>query len=145
MTLDQLIEKLEKATVGSRELDKDVYRLTDWPKDFASWKKVYETIGIDPKDPLYISDQQEEKAAMNTCLFYTLLLTDSIHLLPHDCSWSISYINVGDEDEIGYWVTLTKYKTKNPEDGWLYHNNHKGATAPLAVCIASLTALKEIP
>ena len=111
MTLSALIEELERATAGSRELDIAIGRAVNWGGgDWTDWDVATEGGGL-PR--------------------YTTSIDAALTLVPPECSILLA-LGHGAKSSVSIG-TLGNAETK-----WIGDGN--APTGPLALCIAALKA-----
>jgi hypothetical protein len=108
-----LIEELERATAGSRELDVAIGRAVGWYREAADF---------DPGDELPVRP---------TLPFYTTSLDAALTLVPPECATLLA-LGHGAKSSVSIG-TLGNAETKWIGDG-------AAPTGPLALCIAALRA-----
>lgn len=132
MSLDELLERLEKATEGSRELDIEIY-VTEFP---------FPCVELHPEDQ---RNHDEEKAPS-----YTTSIDAALTLVPEGWVWTLNSGKTGsvaclcsdwsDDYAKVYWSNMADESNEGR-----HYKRRVGATPTpgLALCIASLRARKE--
>lgn len=115
--MEDLIERLEKATEGSRELDADIFEVIGG--------ELYQRARVLAAKPCGAPEDTITEAARGYAPRYTTSVDAALTLVPEGRLWSI-----GSRVKVGGFVAVLDQDSKS----------HTGATPPLALCIATLRA-----
>lgn len=157
--MNELIERLEKAEAGSRELDaeimfdlyaKPVGKREDggpsgylWPEDNPSWSFGIRFPGKNREwfkrprrdhDETLLIERDGALVLMNALRIprLTTSIDAALTLVPDGCEWLHKTAE-----------TMTVYHIPNADKDWAVHIDAKAATLPLALCIAALKARSQ--
>lgn len=134
--MNELIEKLEKAEAGSRELDAEIAAALRIPppgaaKWIKNWRGRY--IAHTPPGRVKVQHSDGTTGVHWSAAYYTTSIDAALTLVPRTCVWKVYSDFPGDV----FWAEVF-----DPRYEFSFSSCERSAPA-LAICIAALKARKE--
>lgn len=132
-----LIERLQAASEGSRELDMEVFKAIGAPVPFQFMNKLL-ALEFNDVEQAYFAKVSDDMRVRYSPPAYTASIDAAMTLIPDEMRDEIEITTLHQVARVG--INLNHA----PDDG-PYYGSHECNSIPLAICIAALLARESTP